>query len=378
MRNDYLDFYGKHYISPVKQDIGNINLHYDRRKKLYRQCGIPVIAFRDADILEVGPGGGYNTLAFFHWGCKHVDLIEANQKGIEEMEGLFTKQNIPQSQYEIFSCKIEDYQVCKKYDIVVAEGFLPFLFNQQEVIEKLKLLVADNGIVVITCSDHVSCFIESMKRLLGQALSKDLQVFEEKVAYLSRLFGPQLIKMKGVSRSAEEWVQDNILNPAGNNNMALSIGEAISYFGKEYDILGTSPQMFTDYSWYKDIWYEYREDYRKQFQEKHLSLLMANMPEQVLDFKQVESLENHMECIRKLAADYKKNFKNCIIYDILRHMDEVKQEWKEMEQGFYFVFCEIIDALQCIVETGNVNMEEYPHFFAAFGRAQQYIAFTKK
>lgn len=49
-----------------------------------------------------------------------------------------------------------------------------------------------------------------------------------------------------------------------------------------------------------------------------------------------------------------------------------------MEQGFYFVFCEIIDALQCIVETGNVNMEEYPHFFAAFGRAQQYIAFTKK
>ena len=48
-----------------------------------------------------------------------MDLIEANQKGIEEMEGLFTKQNIPQSQYEIFSCKIEDYQVCKKYDIKI-------------------------------------------------------------------------------------------------------------------------------------------------------------------------------------------------------------------------------------------------------------------
>ncbi len=68
MRNDYLDFYGKHYISPVKQDIGNINLHYDRRKKLYRQCGIPVIAFRDADILEVGPGGGVQHTCFFSLG----------------------------------------------------------------------------------------------------------------------------------------------------------------------------------------------------------------------------------------------------------------------------------------------------------------------
>ncbi len=72
MRNDYLDFYGKHYISPVKQDIGNINLHYDRRKKLYRQCGIPVIAFRDADILEVGPGGGGTTHLLFFIGAVNM------------------------------------------------------------------------------------------------------------------------------------------------------------------------------------------------------------------------------------------------------------------------------------------------------------------
>ena len=62
MENDFLEYYGEHNISPVKQDIGNIELHYERRKKLYRQCGIPVIAFRNAEILEVGPGGGIT-----HW-----------------------------------------------------------------------------------------------------------------------------------------------------------------------------------------------------------------------------------------------------------------------------------------------------------------------
>lgn len=65
MKNDYLEYYGKHHISPVKQDIKDLERHYERRRKLYRQCGIPVIAFRNAEILEVGPGGGYNTLAFF-------------------------------------------------------------------------------------------------------------------------------------------------------------------------------------------------------------------------------------------------------------------------------------------------------------------------
>lgn len=58
MENNYIEYYGKHDISPVKQDIKDIEVHYNRRKKLYRQCGIPAIAFRNAKILEVGPGGG--------------------------------------------------------------------------------------------------------------------------------------------------------------------------------------------------------------------------------------------------------------------------------------------------------------------------------
>ena len=58
MKNDYLEYYGEYHISPVKQNIDDIKVHYERRKKLYRQCGIPTLAFRNAEILEVGPGGG--------------------------------------------------------------------------------------------------------------------------------------------------------------------------------------------------------------------------------------------------------------------------------------------------------------------------------
>lgn len=57
MQNDQLEYYVGHNISPEHQNIENIEIHYARREKLYRQCGIPLIAFRDAEILEVGPGG---------------------------------------------------------------------------------------------------------------------------------------------------------------------------------------------------------------------------------------------------------------------------------------------------------------------------------
>ncbi|MBQ8691940.1 MAG: hypothetical protein IJ520_02215, partial [Synergistaceae bacterium] len=91
MRNEYIEYYGENNISPVHQDISDFDIHMKRRKKLYRQLGIPVKLFRDAKILEVGPGGGYNTLCFFKWGAKHIDLVEPNIAGIEDMRENFTR-----------------------------------------------------------------------------------------------------------------------------------------------------------------------------------------------------------------------------------------------------------------------------------------------
>jgi hypothetical protein len=42
------------------------------------------------------------------------------------------------------------------------------------------------------------------------------------------------------------------------------------------------------------------------------------------------------------------------------------------------VFREIMDIVGNIRRNKGVIMEEYPLFFEAFGRAQQYIAFVKK
>lgn len=379
MKNDYLDYYGEHNISPVKQDISDIRIHYERRKKLYRQCGIPAMAFRNAEVLEVGPGGGYNTLAFFHWNVRHIDLVEANPKGIADMEKLFSEQNISQDKYEIIKCKIEDYKTDKKYDIIIAEGFLPAIYNQQEVINKLSELTASDGIIVITCVDDIGFYIEIMKRLAGVALTVDMQEYNRKLEYLTAVFEPQLAKLEGVSRTAREWVQDQILNPANVNGAQLTMLQAIYYFGENYDVLGTSPQMFTDYSWYKDIWYDYKKDYEEQFHRKRLSLLQTNMPEVVLAVKQGDILAEHFECIRHLEAEFEKTYDVEKISKIIEEMDFMEESMKQnLDTEFMKVFCEIRELLLCILNKENITMENYPSFFAAFGRAQQYISFVKR
>ncbi len=379
MENQLLNYYKKYNISPERQNIENLSVHFEKRKKLYRQCGIPEIAFRNADILEVGPGGGYNTLAFFHWGCKHADLVEANPQGVRDMQDLFAKQHIPVDRYHIFECLIENYNTNQKYDIIVAEGFLPIIDNQEEVIVKLQSLLNERGIIVITCVDKIGVFVERIKRLIGILLTQDIMVYEDKVKYLTGIFEPQLKKLRGVSKLPEDWVKDNMLNPAVHVGKEFTLSHAIQFFESDFDILGSSPHMFTDYSWSKDIWYDYKKDYLGQFNKKRLSFLLANMPEVILPVDEANILINYFKDMTDLEAEYEKTFEADKLNEIIKLMrsaDELID--RNLEEGFIKVFREIKEILLYLYKGDNIEMENYPHFFAAFGRTQQYISFVKK
>ena len=379
MKNDFLDYYNKYQISPVKQDISDLEMHYQRRKKLYKQCGIPTIAFRNAQILEVGAGGGYNTLAFFHWESGHVDLVEANPWGRKDMEKLFEQLQISKDKYDVFPCKIEEYQTKKKYDFIIAEGFVQNLYNQREVIGKLQELIAKDGVIVITCTDAVCYYVELMKRLVGCVLTADMVEYQQKVEYLAEIFEPQLAQLKGVSRSAKEWVQDQILDTPNVNGMELSLWQAINYFSEDFDVLGCSPRMFTDYSWYKDIWYDDKKSYKGQFLQKRMSLLLANMPEVTVSIEESNLLTQHFDYIKKMEVEYESTFNMKCVNKIIEEMDSMRElVEKKLDENFMRIFLEIREVLLCILEKKSVKMENYPNFFSAFGRTQQYISFVKK
>ena len=55
MTNDYIDYYDKYKISPVRQDLSDFDKHVYIRTMLYQALGLPKTAFKGKNVLEVGP-----------------------------------------------------------------------------------------------------------------------------------------------------------------------------------------------------------------------------------------------------------------------------------------------------------------------------------
>ncbi len=374
--NVYIDYYGKNSISPVNQDISNFETHVKRRQKLYRQCGIPTFAFADAEVLEVGPGGGHNALSLFQWGIKHIDLIEPNPTGVKTIQHLFDKYNIDSEKYTIHNIPIEVYRSDKKYDIVLAEGFLMYVPNWREICDILSDFTRVGGVVVVASADDISLFIELMKRLIGQAIARDYNTLEEKVNALIPVFDSQLSKLRGASRPTRDWIYDNVFNPAQSHDFALEMGDLIRQF-RGFDLIGSSPKMFTDYSWYKDIWFDEKEDQLNQFRTKHLSLVLAGTEEIILNPEDSDRIASFISEVKRIENEWEKSQDEQIITKLAQKLIEGKLYMECMPGSFVNVYTEIVDAVLTLSRGEIPNMGKYNHFFGAFGRGEQYLGFMK-
>src|SRR5690349_10665810 len=90
----YLSFYGRHKISPVRQDISDMNRHFQRRQYLYRYLGLPPLAISGKSVAEFGPGSGYNALYTTYLAPKRYLLVEGNPTGMAQCKKLL-HENFP-------------------------------------------------------------------------------------------------------------------------------------------------------------------------------------------------------------------------------------------------------------------------------------------
>ncbi len=382
--NPFIKYYGEHQISPVAQDISNIAIHFQKREKLYRQLGMPPVLFRNKNILEVGPGSGYNTLAFFRWLTTHashaggVDLIEPNPTGVKEMKKLFSEMKVSSSLYTIYENTFEKFQAVHKYDIIIAEGFLHAVDNAKEILEKLKTLCNSGGVIVITCMDEMSMFVEQMKRFIGLYMCKEIPDYDGKVKFCTKLFEASFSKLNGMSRCVEDWVKDDILNPAFCNAVYLDIQSAIEDFGKDFYVLGSSQKIFTDYSWYKDLSYDENRNCIIQFRKKQHIFFMAGLEEAELNCEESSFLREKILDIRHACIMSETEGTNMIGH-ISEALESIKNICKKIHVKLYG-FVENCIAILKKLELGEEKFElgDYPDFFYAVGRTQQYLSMVKK
>lgn len=92
---DHLQFYLANKISPVRQDISDLQSHLDRRQSLYQRLGVPRQFITGKNVLEVGPGSGHNSLYVASCLPSELNLVEPNPVGREGIAELYSHFTLP-------------------------------------------------------------------------------------------------------------------------------------------------------------------------------------------------------------------------------------------------------------------------------------------
>ncbi len=252
MSASHLDFYGQFQISPVRQDISDLERHFQRRQALYRHLGILPEHVAGRRVCEVGPGSGYNSIYTASLRPVYYELVEGNPTGIAQIRELFAGYPQWTTDIEITPARIEDYRATAPFDLVFCEGVLTGVTNPEEILNALALAVKPGGVLVLSCVDHLSQFPETIRRVFADLVTDAGQTLERKVDIILPLVSPHLQTLTGMSRRHDDWVIDNLIHP-GSIIPLINFPEVIATLAHEFQFLASSPHFVQDWRWYKDI-----------------------------------------------------------------------------------------------------------------------------
>jgi SAM-dependent methyltransferase len=247
----FVDFYRQNGISPVSQDIADLQRHYERRASLYRLMGIPPGAVTDKRVLEFGPGSGHNAIATAAFGPKHYRFVDGNPTGIARLRDLFAK-HAPETPYDVVDSLIEEYHAPERYDLVICEGVIPFQLDPKPFSRHVAGFAAPGGIVSLTTIDAVSFLGDLGRRLIADKLVPASVPAHERVQRLVPHFAPHISTLGGMSRPLEDYLYDNIVQPLPGK--MFSIPDAIDALDDEFDFYGSSPSFATELRWFKTLY----------------------------------------------------------------------------------------------------------------------------
>lgn len=312
---------------------------------------------------------------FFKGGAQHIDLVEPNKTGREEISALFSKED--KSRYTLHPCMMEEYHTDKKYDFIIAEGFIQHLSNWKELLAIIKSFAKTDTLVVTTCVDEIGLYVETMKRFVAWQLIREIEDYDGKVKRLVEVFADMPKKLPGMTRTVKDWVEDQLLNEAFLCLDPMNMYDAICEFQDGYDVMGASQNIFTDYSWFKDSDYNYIEEYKRQYDmRKHIFLVAGEIEEKNRTIEQNDYLEKAVTRANEIARKQEQGIEGYTLRDLLREVENVTEA---ADNGKITMFNEeLSEIIESLSERKQVDFLKYDIFNTLFGKSAQYICFAHK
>ncbi|WP_078124249.1 class I SAM-dependent methyltransferase [Leptospira alexanderi] len=248
MEIPFVDFYNKNNISPVSQNITDLEKHYYRRESLYISLGILPRYINNRKIIEFGPGSGHNAVYTASLNPKLYTLVDGSRVGYRATKERFKDQD----NIEVIHALFQDFSSEIQYDMVIAEGCLPHQAEPLLLMNHICKFVDKKGIFLITTSNGVSYLSETLRRLMRDRFLSPNEMTKKQLDLLIPIYQPHLKTLLNMSRPVEDWILDSIIQPLQHVKL-LSIPDVINHLDGRFEVLGSSPKFIEDWRWYKDI-----------------------------------------------------------------------------------------------------------------------------
>jgi SAM-dependent methyltransferase len=254
-----LKYYIEERFNPVPITFSNkknIDEHYKKRINLIQNhLKIPLSLLAGKNILEFGCNGAENACVLASYGA-NIYLVEPNEKMHALIKKNFKKINKLNKLKILSKDSLEKFKLKKKFDLVIAEGFLNTLKKREEYFKKLSKFVKEKGIVIINYDDCYGVLFEFLKSLVLLKACKLAKVNfreENSLKVAKKFFLKEFSRLKK-SRNFLSWWKDQLVNPYAsktwkiNDILKLSESSGLSLYS-------TSPIFDNSYhfQWYKDL-----------------------------------------------------------------------------------------------------------------------------
>ena len=366
MQKPFIDFYTQIGFAPTGQQANLGKKHHENRTNLFRKLSLHPKIFKDASVLEIGPGSGENAIDLLNRGIASLRLVDAVPTVLESLKTQI-KTDIPVT-YELFDASMLSTSH-QSFDIVICEGVIPFQLAPVTFFQNISKNVAPGGILLVTTMDGISALSEVIRRLIALSLTlrngSTVETFED-------FFNEDFKTLSGMTRTSKNWILDSILNPWIGS--LFSIADALDSCPRDFRPMSMTPNLHTDLAWYKEstdikaertAWLEsyWRNchqliDYRvdsKLVVSKSQNELLLNLCGDVFTEMQHLTAEPNLISASKIPILIKRITRECQQLDNLTKIS--------------------LEAFVKFIETGD---ESFLHDFRPFwGRGQQYICFDR-
>ena len=380
--NNMLSFYQNHAVAPVRQNIADLDEHFARRRVLYQQLGIGAGSFTGRRVLEIGPGTGQNALFVAAQGPLQLVLVEPNPTGVMEIKASFAPYPALSKALVVENVPIEQYSVDGDlFDFVLCEGLVGASGHQDPaaLIQTIARHTRIDGTLVLTCIEYVAYLSEMLRRLLGLEITGHIQDINQRTAALLPVFSPHLQSLSGMNRRFDDWIIDNLINPASIGNL-VSFEYCVREIGDNFDVLSTSPRFITDWAWYKkaaqDIHFFNRVSLESYWQNLHnfMDYRSVSRPRSEADNR---LLSSRCEEIHHHICEYEGSRDSSVRAWITTNIRVLQEE----VSGDLPMVAAALDEVAGWLSAPSIDVrtvEKSEKFGTWFGRAATYLSFIRR